>query len=455
MTAYCLQQAAATPYQLTIFEASDRLGGKVLTSRFANHPASYEAGAAEFYDYSNVGDDPLRELILELGLSIRSMEGGGLLRQGKLLERLDEIGEVLGEEHARALRSFDRLAKDLMTPREFYEDDPGWSHGKSGLQARFGEWLAKNATPGTRQFIENLIHSDLATEPHQTGLAYGLQNYLMNDPAYMRLYSIEGGNEQLVQQLAQRIEARIRLRHRVRSLDVGANGKFLVSTQAAAPHSAEASRPEEFDFLVLALPSGSLDSLECREPKLDEAIRGHLQRFHHPAHYLRITLLFTRPFWRSVLRESFCMLEALGGCCLYDESVRNPGADHGILGWLVGGEAAVQYSELSDEALVELAIASLPPQLSGARELLLEWRVHRWIGEVSAWPGGVPAVPLDARHQPSAAAFPGLFVVGDYLFDSTLNGVLDSASYVAGWLASELNSTSAAGEKIAPRNCVT
>jgi hypothetical protein len=26
-------------------------------------------------------------------------------------------------------------------------------------------------------------------------------------------------------------------------------------------------------------------------------------------------------------------------------------------------------------------------------------------------------------------------VVGDYLFDSTLNGVLDSASYVAEWLA--------------------
>jgi hypothetical protein len=30
---------------------------------------------------------------------------------------------------------------------------------------------------------------------------------------------------------------------------------------------------------------------------------------------------------------------------------------------------------------------------------------------------------------------PDLFVVGDYLFDSTLNGVLDSADYVASWLA--------------------
>ena len=32
---------------------------------------------------------------------------------------------------------------------------------------------------------------------------------------------------------------------------------------------------------------------------------------------------------------------------------------------------------------------------------------------------------------------PHLFVVGDYLYDSTLNGVLDSAEHVAGWLAAE------------------
>jgi hypothetical protein len=32
--------------------------------------------------------------------------------------------------------------------------------------------------------------------------------------------------------------------------------------------------------------------------------------------------------------------------------------------------------------------------------------------------------------------------VGDYLFDSTLNGVLDSADYVAGWLATLMNGES-------------
>ena len=44
---------------------------------------------------------------------------------------------------------------------------------------------------------------------------------------------------------------------------------------------------------------------------------------------------------------------------------------------------------------------------------------------------------MEARHVPDPGRH-DVFVVGDYLFDSTLNGVLDSASYVAEWLAEEI-----------------
>ena len=33
-------------------------------------------------------------------------------------------------------------------------------------------------------------------------------------------------------------------------------------------------------------------------------------------------------------------------------------------------------------------------------------------------------------HRPEPIGYPGLFFVGDYLFDATLNGVLDSAEIV-------------------------
>jgi hypothetical protein len=40
---------------------------------------------------------------------------------------------------------------------------------------------------------------------------------------------------------------------------------------------------------------------------------------------------------------------------------------------------------------------------------------------------------MESRHIPEPA-HPNLFAVGDYLFDSTINGVLDSADFVAEYL---------------------
>ena len=108
-----------------------------------------------------------------------------------------------------------------------------------------------------------------------------------------------------------------------------------------------------------------------------------------------------------------------------------------MLGWLLGGAAAEEWASRDDDALVAAAIDSLPAWLGDARPHLLETRVHRWTGAVSALPGGWRSPGIDRRHQPDPAGHPHLLVVGDYLYDSTLNGVLDSAEHVAGWLAAE------------------
>ena len=42
------------------------------------------------------------------------------------------------------------------------------------------------------------MRSDTGTEPHLTSALNGLKNVLMDDPRYMRLYSIEGGIEKVV-----------------------------------------------------------------------------------------------------------------------------------------------------------------------------------------------------------------------------------------------------------------
>jgi hypothetical protein len=75
MLAHQLQKRAHLPFDATIFEATERLGGKIRTNSFQSAAVLYEAGAAELYDYSVAGDDPLRELVSELGLSVKPMGG--------------------------------------------------------------------------------------------------------------------------------------------------------------------------------------------------------------------------------------------------------------------------------------------------------------------------------------------------------------------------------------------
>lgn len=432
MTAYSLQKAADAPFELTIFEASPRLGGKILTPTFAAAPVRYEAGAAEFYDYSHFDDDPLRELIAELGLAVRPMGGSAVILNGQVLANLDDIREHLGADACRSLQEFDRYAKDRTTAEEFYHSDAPEGGAQPAALGGFATCLDQVRHASARRYIECLIHSDLATEPEQTTLEYGLHNYLMNDPAYLRLYGIADGNERLPAELAARIAGEILLEQRVTGIRPQA-GRFVVTSEH------QGSRQErEFDFVVVALPHNSLGTIRFEGPRLAQAMQAHQRHFNHPAHYLRITMLFDQPFWRKVLSDSYWMLDAFGGCCLYDESSRIAGCRHGVLGWLLGGDVALAKSGLSDEALIGEALDSLPPMLDHGRSHFLEGRVHRWTGAVSAVPGGLVAKNLDRRHQPEPRESSGLFVVGDYLFDSTLNGVLDSAQYVANWLAAEM-----------------
>ena len=435
-TAWHLERLAATPVSLTIFEASDRLGGKVCTNSFASAAVRYEAGAAEFYDYSPVADDPLRELVHALGLPTVSLGGSSVFLTGRQVANLDDLVDVCGVTARDELARFDTHARSSMTPAEFYES--GSDHAAHAAPAgRFPTLLNRIRCERARRYLEAMIHSDLAAEAVDTDCGYGLQNYLMNDPAYMQLYCIPGGNEQLMQAVAARLAAEVRLGMAVTEVAEGARGTIRLQLEPQGlPEARGRTLVEDFEVVILALPIEALKRIGFRGPPLADAMRQHVEHHDHPAHYLRVSVLLDRPAPPLPGDDAFLMLDAFGGTCLYVESARDPSATYGVLGWLLGGAAAVEMESLADEALVATVLDSLPPPLAACRDQVMEARVHRWSGAVSALPGGWTRLPVDRRHRPSPA-HPRLFVVGDYLYDSTLNGVLDSAEHVAGWVAAE------------------
>ena len=58
------------------------------------------------------------------------------------------------------------------------------------------------------------------------------------------------------------------------------------------------------------------------------------------------------------------------------------------------------------------------------------------VASISAQPGGIPVRDTRSAHVPEPKEHPGLFVVGDYLFDSTINGVMDSADFATDFFQS-------------------
>ena len=60
-----------------------------------------------------------------------------------------------------------------------------------------------------------MARSDLATESHNTNGLNALKNFVMDVDGYIGLYSIQNGNEQLIDCLQSEVDAEIQLNHRV------------------------------------------------------------------------------------------------------------------------------------------------------------------------------------------------------------------------------------------------
>jgi monoamine oxidase len=422
MTAYLLEQKSPAPLDITLFEASDRVGGKIMSRWFNTAAVRYEAGTAELYDYSQLGFDPLRQLIETLQLPTDELFGSTVVLGNRIIRNRADIKRHFGKKTAQALARFYRQGRSLTSPLDYYH--AGWPYDNKHpwIRRSFQSILTKVPDQTAKRFIEVAVHSDLATEPSMTHGLYGLENCLMDDPQYMRYYSIQGGLERLPQALRTRLAAQVELNRPVVRVAKTAARTYRVFSRQHGHISAD-----DFDLVAMALPHAWLPTVAWGSRKLEAAMHAHYAYYDRPAHYLRITILFHKPFWRHLIPGTYFQLDAFGGCCVYDESARDEVGPYGVLSWLLSGHQALLMSNAPDTALIEAALASLPGALAAGQTLFLEGHVQRWIGTVSAQPGGYPIKGSKIRHVPEPTEHPGLIVIGDYLFDATINGTLDSA----------------------------
>lgn len=434
MAAWYLRKKLPGLCKVTIFEASDRVGGKVVTRTFDTAPAMYEAGVAELYDYSMIGPDPLRELVQHFGFQTVAMDAEQVVMDGELLNDVPGMRRKYGPQTAGAIEAFRKRCTEVMSPAQYYEgvgaqdNDHPWAFVdcESLLDKEVPDSVAK-------RFFKVMARSDIATESHLTNGLNALKNFLMDIDGYIGLYSIQNGNEKLIEGLLSEIDAKIELNHRV--IKVGKNdaGRYSVNMI-----NGKGPETRDFDIVLMCLPHNWLATVQWDGEKLRKAMVKHIAYFDRPAHYLRVAVLFDRPFWGDKVPGSWFMSETFGGCCVYVEGSRHDVGKYGVLNWLIPGADALAFANVDDNQLIELALKSLPAELGDAREHFLEGKVHRWMSSVNGIPGGLPVRDVLTNHRPEPKEHPGFVIVGDYLFDSTLNGLLDSSDAATDIVVTEL-----------------
>jgi len=429
VTAYFLDRKCNRRISTTLFEATDRVGGKIVTRLFDNAPYIYEAGVAEIYGYHRLGPDPLRRIIKNLGLPTVPMQGGTVVLGNRIMRDAADIKRHFGKKTLKAIQDFRRKGSTLLSPSEYY--NAGWpcDNRHAWKRQSFDAILDRIPDGNARRYLRVAVHSDLASEPHEVSGFFGLENCLMDDPRYVRLYSIEGGLERFPQALRTRITADVRLNHQVTSVEKE-SGQYRVTWRHQGCTNAA-----DYDCVVVALPNCWLPAIHWSGKSLETAMRNHHAYYDLPAHYLRITVLFREPFWRKLISGSYFQLDAFGGCCVYDEGTRHEAGSYGVLSWLLGGQQAMLLGNEADDNLIRKALDSLPISLRVPDGSFIEGHVHRWVGVVTAEPDGHIVKGAKLRHLPDPKHHPGLLVVGDYLFDSTINGVVDSSDIVTDLVA--------------------
>ena len=427
-SARCLERKFGDAYEVTLFEASGRLGGKILRGTFRSAPAEFEAGVSELYGYQRIGPDPLRDLVRDLGLKTAPMHGGTVVLEDAILRTKADIRRFGGREMVRTIDEFRRRAAAALTPEDWYEGSHTDDNRHPWAQRTFSEVLEELPDARAREYLRVAVHSDLATEPHSTNGLNGLKNVLMDVPGYIELYDVVGGIEQLADAVARELHrTEIRRGVRIARVEATSTGTFRIGFDGGGGMP---DAPEEFDAVVVAMPQNLLGAIQWTGEPLRRAVAEHIAYYDRPAHYLRVSLLFERPFWRPTLRGHWFMLDAFGGCCVYDEGERREAGSFGVLSWLIAGNEAMRLANECEERVIDAALLSLPTGMAAeGRARLLEGHVHRWIAAVNAQPGGSPVRATHDAHLPAPSEHPLLLVVGDYLFDSTINGVLDSADF--------------------------
>ena len=175
------------------------------------------------------------------------MTGRTVILNEKIITNPASFKRHFGKEAEAEVSKFYRSCAQLYSPNEYYLEDWQVDRKHPWSDRLFSEVLDEIKDQTARKYVAVSTRSDIATEPYLTSALNGLKNVLMNDQRYIRLYSIKGGIERLIDRLASEVSAEVRLNSPVVRIGRTPRGTYRITSRRE--HRLVS---EEFDVVMLA-----------------------------------------------------------------------------------------------------------------------------------------------------------------------------------------------------------
>lgn len=357
-----LEQRGAS---VTVIEARDRVGGRVVTLRGAFADRQTAEGGADLIEHEQ---QHVLDLARDLGLkTVR------ILRSGFGFYGPDARGRRSIQAGSRAFSSIGASMAPLV--REFHLVQRRWDSAVAAALARrsVAQWLDEtHATDVLRARLRGFRGFFLA-DPEDLSLLPVVEQFAdWETPGRDAMYRIAGGNDRLATGIARRLRGRLLLRTIARRIVQRADG-VVVTVETAEGGRTERSA----DFVVCALPASTARDLTF-EPALPEAQRAAIARLRYGC-ATRLVLQFETRFWLKVGRPRAYGTDLPTGA-VWDGNEHQRGP-RGILIFLAGGRASEALQRMladgGERAVVDaLGWMGTPSRLLASRSIV--WEHDPW-----------------------------------------------------------------------------
>lgn len=372
---------AAMGASVTVVEARDRVGGRVLTLRDGFVDGQHAEAGGDMIDEDH---HSFHELAAELNLTLVR-----ILSSGFTYARLNKQGRTRLVARTSA-RGWERLARELAPLiRDYKWAERRWD---SPVAAEIGrrtvaQWLDSVSADSELRETALGLRGFFLGDPDELSLLSVVDQFAgEGSPTEQKLFRVEGGNDRVALALAAPLGERLHLQTEL--LAISQRG----GTIRASLRNGRSRAQLQVDAVVMAIPAPLL-----RRVPITPALPVQQHDAVASLGYGRATktlLQFSDRFWRSPGRpRAFGSPLPIGAGWEGNEEQRGR---QGILSLLAGGSASDGTAAVIERENVEGIIRSLE-WLGSRKATLLAWRQVRW--EMEPWSRGGYAL-FDAGYAP-------------------------------------------------------